>query len=94
MLVSRALIPNFMAKKSKQNRDESSLRGLRTIGLVTGIPMVMVAGLLVGYFFGSWIDQTFKIEPWGKVVLSILGVIAGIKQTIHLIRESTKENGK
>ena len=65
---------------------------MRTVGLLTTIPMVMVAGLIVGYLFGNWVDKAFGWNPWGKVVLSILGIIAGIKQTIRLIRDATKEN--
>ena len=76
----------------KREKNERPLRGLRQVGLLTGIPMVMVAGLLVGFFFGSWIDKTFNASPWGKIILSTLGVIAGFKQTVNLIQEVTKEN--
>ena len=78
--------------ENKPERNESFER-FRAIGLLTTIPMVMVAGLLVGYFFGSWIDKVFHVSPWGKIVLSILGVIAGFKQTIRLIQEATAEKG-
>jgi len=56
------------------------------------IPMVMVAGLLVGYFAGHLVDQWLSTDPWGKLVLSLLGVIAGFKQTVRLIRETTKQD--
>jgi len=80
--------------QNKQNENEPPFRGLRQVSLLTTIPMVMVGGLLVGYFFGNWIDRFFKCSPWGKVTLSILGIIAGFKQTIRLIQEATKENEK
>ncbi len=79
--------------KPKQEKNEGLFGGLRDIGILTMIPMVLVAGLIVGYLFGSWVDKTFGLNPWGKVVLSVLGIIAGVKQTIRLIRETTKENG-
>ena len=78
--------------EKKQDKNESPLRGLRQAGILTGIPMVMVAGLLVGYFFGSWIDKSFNVNPWGKTLFSILGIIAGIKQTIRLIKDTTKDD--
>ncbi len=58
------------------------------------IPTVMVAGLVVGYFFGEWIDRSFQVSPWGKSIMSVLGIAAGIKQTIRLIQESTEDNEK
>ena len=79
---------------NKEIRKENPFRGLRNVGLLTMIPTVMAAGLVVGYFFGEWIDRSFKVSPWGKMILSVLGIAAGIKQTIRLIQESTKENEK
>ena len=79
---------------NKQENNQRPLRGLRNIGLLTMIPMVMVAGLIVGYIFGNLLDHYFKTEPWGKVILSILGVVAGIKQTIELIKDVSKENNE
>ena len=72
-------------------KTEGSLKNLRTIGILTTIPMVMVAGLLVGYFAGNWIDGKFHVSPWGKLVVSLLGVIAGFKQTIRLIKDAMNE---
>ncbi|MBI4388121.1 MAG: AtpZ/AtpI family protein [Candidatus Omnitrophica bacterium] len=77
---------------TKQEKKENPLAGLRVIGTVTMIPMVMVAGLMVGYFFGSWVDKTWQTGYWGKIILSFLGVVAGFKQTVRLIREVMKEN--
>lgn len=77
---------------SKGNRAERPAQNLRNIGRMTMIPMVMVAGLLVGCFFGIWVDRTFGWDPWGKLSLSLLGVIAGFRQTVRLIQQSMKEN--
>ncbi|PIQ85509.1 MAG: hypothetical protein COV74_08440 [Candidatus Omnitrophica bacterium CG11_big_fil_rev_8_21_14_0_20_45_26] len=81
-----------MTMKNNQSRDENPLHGLRHIGILTSIPMVMVAGLAVGYYAGAWLDRLLGSDPWGKMTVSILGVAAGIKQSIRLIRESAKDN--
>lgn len=75
-----------------QPQKTNSLAGLRAIGLFTTIPMVMLAGLLVGYFLGQFADKTFGWEPWGKIGLSLFGVTAGFVQTIRLIQQATKES--
>ncbi len=78
-------------QNKEEKKQSASPSGLRSVGLFTMIPMVMVAGLLVGYFFGTLLDKTFGWTPWGKIILSVLGVTAGFKQTIHLIQEATRE---
>lgn len=64
---------------------------LRQVGLVTTIPMIFVAGPLVGYWIGQWIDGRFGIDPWGKVVVSLLGFVASLKQVVTIIQRSSKE---
>ncbi len=69
-------------------------RLVRQIGLVTTIPMIFVAGPLVGYWIGEWVDRSFGSDPWGKIVLSILGFVASIKQVTTVIRRWIKEEEK
>ena len=83
---------NQAIMETKLGKDEHKSSGLRQVGLLTTIPMVLLAGLLVGFFFGSLVDRSFNTNPWGKVVLSALGIIASIKQTIGLIQDATKDN--
>jgi len=54
--------------------------------------MLFAAGPLVGYFFGQWIDRRFGTEPWGTVILALLGFGAGLKQVIAVIRRWISEN--
>ena len=63
----------------------------RQIGLVTTIPMIFAAGPLVGYWIGGWGDQHFGTDPWGKVMVSLLGFGASLKQVITIIRRLIKE---
>jgi F0F1-type ATP synthase assembly protein I len=64
---------------------------VRNIGTIVTIPMVFVAGPVVGFLIGNWIDEKWQTDPWAKVVLSLLGFIASIKQVIELIKRTTKE---
>ena len=64
---------------------------VRQIGTVTTIPMIFIAGPLVGYWIGQWIDVRFGVDPWGKVVISFLGFVASLKQVITIIQRWIKE---
>lgn len=54
------------------------------------IPTVLAAGPIVGFLIGTWIDQSWSTEPWGKTVMSVLGFIAGTKQVLELIKRASK----
>jgi F0F1-type ATP synthase assembly protein I len=61
---------------------------------VTTIPMILVAGPLVGYWIGVWLDSRFGIDPWGKVIVSLLGFVASLKQVVSIIQRWIKETEK
>ena len=67
---------------------------VRQVGMVTTIPMIFAAGPLVGYWIGQWGDSHFGTDPWGKVVVSLLGFGASLKQVITIIRRWIKEEEK
>lgn len=64
---------------------------MRNVGILVTIPMVFVAGPLVGFFIGTWMDQKWGTEPWGKTMLILLGFVASVKQVIEFLKSATKE---
>lgn len=53
--------------------------------------MIFVAGPIIGYWIGQWADNRFGTDPWGKVLVSLLGFVASLKQVVSVIRRSVKE---
>ncbi len=45
----------------------------------------------MGYWLGQWVDGRFGTDPWGKVLLALLGFGASIKQVVRIIQNWTKE---
>ena len=63
-------------------------RWVRTLTLATSIPMVLLAGPLVGYLLGTWIERRWlQLAPWGSGIGLVVGVIAGARQAWMLIRQ-------
>ena len=56
------------------------------------IPMALVAGPLVGFLIGNWIDGKWNLDPWGKTVFSILGFVASVRQVVRLIKTATENS--
>jgi F0F1-type ATP synthase assembly protein I len=67
-------------------RDTELFRGMRTAGLAMTIPFLLVAGPLVGLWLGTWLDGRFGTVPWGQLGLVVLGFVAGVRETIRIIR--------
>lgn len=73
----------FSKETGKQARD---------IGTYTIIPMMMVAGPLVGYLLGKGIENLFGGEPWPQVVGLLVGMVAAFRQIFLLLAERTRRD--
>lgn len=60
-------------------------------GIMTGIPVILGSGPLVGWWVGQWVDRRFRTEPLGLITGLLLGVAASVSQTGRLLRFFTKD---
>lgn len=75
----------------EMDRPNGKYEGWRQLALLTTIPVVLVAGPVVGYLIGSFLDQRFGTSPWLMFFFTFMGVISGIKQTIALIKKADRK---
>ncbi len=64
----------------------------RDIGTYTIIPMMMIAGPLVGYLLGKGLENIFGGEPWPGVVGMLFGMVAAFRQVFLLLAERGKKS--
>jgi F0F1-type ATP synthase assembly protein I len=62
----------------------------RQVGLLTGIPMVLMLGPVCGYLIGHYADIFFKTDPVLVIFFTIMGGIAGVREMIGLIKRADK----
>ncbi len=67
---------------------------MRQIGLLTSLPFIMVAGPLVGYFIGEWLDRKLDTSPYLTVVLIVMGFISSGREVYKLIKMATDDGKK
>ena len=72
--------------------DNNKFKLARQMGIAVTIPMTLLAGPLVGWFAGSWLDGKFGTKPWFLVILLALGTIAGVRQTIKMIKDISRDD--
>ncbi len=75
-----------------KHEEKNRYRLLRRLGLLTTIPVVLLAGPLIGFYIGDYIDKKLSTAPWFMLFFLLLGFIASIRQTITLLtRAGNKE---
>ncbi len=59
---------------------------LRSWSIASTIPTVLIAGLVLGYLLGGWIDRRWHVEPWGLMGGLLLGLVAGGREAWRLFQ--------
>jgi F0F1-type ATP synthase assembly protein I len=56
-----------------------------------GVGLQILVGVGLGYFVGNWLDRKYGWTPWGVIVGTMLGLVAGmyllIKDAIRLNKD-------
>ncbi|MFO7610535.1 MAG: AtpZ/AtpI family protein [Candidatus Krumholzibacteriia bacterium] len=60
-------------------------RSVRDIGHYTLIPMMMLAGPVMGYLVGHWVEGRFGGEPWFGVGGIVFGLVAAVRQIVIML---------
>jgi F0F1-type ATP synthase assembly protein I len=75
-------------RKNPSSNDRG--RQARDIGTYTIIPMMMVAGPLVGYLMGKGLENLFGGRPWPSVAGMLFGLVAAFRQIFLLLARKGK----
>jgi len=59
------------------------LLGLLSVGTV------LVAGIVLGWFAGTWLDRRFGTEPWCMVTGVVLGSVGGFVELFRIVKKTT-----
>jgi ATP synthase protein I len=54
--------------------------------------MILAAAPLIGYFIGHWIDKRAGTDPWFMLVFLVLGLVAGARETILIIKKAQEDD--
>ena len=73
-------------------KDPKKLTGWRQVGMLTTIPFILALAPLIGLAIGLFLDRRFGTKPWLGIVFCILGFVAGVRETINIIKLSQQED--
>jgi ATP synthase protein I len=69
-------------------------RAARQIGLLSTIPLILAVAPLVGYFLGRWLDGRLHTGSVLSVIFLVLGLVAGVRETVVILRKATREEDR
>lgn len=72
--------------------DPKKVTAWRQVGLLTTIPFILALAPIVGYLLGQYLDKRFHSSPWLSIILLALGFVAGVRETVNIIRLSQRED--
>ena len=70
----------------------NKVTGWRQVGLLSSIPFILALAPIVGYFLGQYLDSRFRTAPWLSIVLLVLGFVAGVRETVKIVKLSQRED--
>jgi len=68
------------------------LTGWRQVGMLTSIPFILALAPLIGLAIGLYLDRHFRTKPWLGIVFCVLGFVAGVRETIKIVKLSQQED--
>lgn len=71
--------------RGSRGLDSAKAKQARDIGTYTIIPMMMIAGPLVGYLLGKGVDRLVGGQPWPEVIGMLFGVVAAFRQVFLML---------
>ncbi|MFW6160517.1 MAG: AtpZ/AtpI family protein [Acidobacteriota bacterium] len=55
------------------------------------IGLMLPSSIIVGLFFGYWLDKALGTHPWFLLILTILGIVSGILSLFRALKKFEKD---
>lgn len=74
-----------------RDNDRNRYESVRQVGLLTTIPLLLLASPVVGFFLGKLLDRWFHTRFLTVVFLG-LGLVAGVREVVQILRKASAES--
>ena len=64
----------------------------KSLGVIASIPLLILISVGIGLFAGMWLDGKFHSTPWFTIILTILGLAAGLYEAAKTLIDVTREH--
>ena len=81
MLFLETIARNQMDKKGKLPKDDD-WHPLRSAAVASGAGLTMLSSIALGVWAGLKADEWLGTDPWGLILLSVIGAVGGLWSAI------------
>lgn len=74
------------------DKEPNKVNAWRQLGVLSSIPFILALSPIVGYFIGKFLDSKFRTTPWLSFILLGLGFVAGVRNTIEMVKLAQRED--
>ena len=71
---------------------ESKYRWVRTAGTISSIAPLILISTGIGLGLGFWLDSKLGTKPWLAFALTLVGLIAGLYESVVILIKATREH--
>ncbi|MFZ4438376.1 MAG: AtpZ/AtpI family protein [Syntrophales bacterium] len=71
--------------------DKETKRAAIQMAYASSIGISMVIAIFGSLFLGVWLDRKLGTDPWLTLLFLLLGIVAGFRNIVLLIKRSLKE---
>ena len=75
-----------------RDNDKNRYESVRQVGLLTTIPLLLLASPVVGFFLGKLLDRWLHTRFLTVVFLG-LGLVAGVREVVQILRRASADSG-
>ena len=66
---------------------------MRAAAQVWAIPVLILVSTLIGLGLGLWLDGKLGTKPWLAIVLTFVGLAAGLYESVKILIQVSRGNG-
>ena len=74
------------------DKEPNKVNAWRQLGVLSSIPFILALSPIVGYFIAKFLDSKFRTTPWLSFILLGLGFVAGVRNTIEMVKLAQRED--
>jgi ATP synthase protein I len=60
----------------------------RDLGYYSSLGLMVALSIMIGFFIGLFLDRWLGTTPWGMFVFLILGIVAGFRNILMVMKKS------
>lgn len=68
--------------------------GWRRLAELSSLGLILPSSIIVGLFFGYWLDKLLGTHPWMLLIFTIFGIISGLSSLLRAVKKINSSSDK